>query len=133
VTDIVTMASACAEAGADALSLINTITGMAIDLKSRRPALANVTGGLSGPAIKPIALRMVWQVSRAVKLPIIGIGGITTATDALEFLLAGATAVQVEPPNHVSGGISADCRGYGKYLRENGISDVKELIGALRV
>jgi dihydroorotate dehydrogenase (NAD+) catalytic subunit len=134
VTDIVSMASACAAAGADALSLINTITGMAIDLKNRRPSLANVTGGLSGPAIKPIALRMVWQVSRAVKLPIIGIGGITTATDALEFLLAGATAVQVGTANFMSPAasqqIAADME---KYLRENGISDVKELIGALRV
>ncbi|MRR55805.1 MAG: dihydroorotate dehydrogenase [Deltaproteobacteria bacterium] len=134
VTDIVTMASACAEAGADALSLINTITGMAIDLKSRRPALANVTGGLSGPAIKPIALRMVWQVSRAVKLPIIGIGGITTATDALEFLLAGATAVQVGTANFMSPAASQQIAAdIGKYLRENGISGVKELIGALRV
>jgi dihydroorotate dehydrogenase (NAD+) catalytic subunit len=134
VTDIVTMASACAEAGADALSLINTITGMAIDLKSRRPALANVTGGLSGPAIKPIALRMVWQVSKAVKLPIIGIGGITTATDALEFLLAGATAVQVGTANFMSPAASQQIAvDMEKYLRENGISDVKELIGALRV
>jgi dihydroorotate dehydrogenase (NAD+) catalytic subunit len=134
VTDIVKMASACADAGADALSLINTITGMAIDLKSRRPALANVTGGLSGPAIKPIALRMVWQVSRAVKLPVIGIGGITTATDALEFLLAGATAVQVGTANFMSPAASQQiAAGMEKYLQDNGISDVKELIGALRV
>ena len=89
VTDIVEMALACEGAGADALSVINTLTGMAIDLERRRPVLANVTGGLSGPAIKPVALRMVWQVAKAVKLPVIGIGGIMSATDALEFMLAG--------------------------------------------
>lgn len=134
VTDIVEMAQACAEADADALSLINTITGMAIDLKNRRPALANATGGLSGPAIKPIALRMVWQVSRAVKLPIIGIGGITSGTDALEFMLAGATAVQVGTANFISPGSSQRiAEEMERYLRENGIADVKELIGGLRV
>jgi dihydroorotate dehydrogenase (NAD+) catalytic subunit len=134
VTDIVEMASACAEAEADALSLINTITGMAIDLKTRRPSLANATGGLSGPAIKPVALRMVWQVSRAVKLPIIGIGGITSATDALEFILAGATAVQVGTANFMSPAASQQiAEDMETYLRENGIDDVKELIGALRV
>jgi dihydroorotate dehydrogenase (NAD+) catalytic subunit len=134
VTDIVEMAQACAEADADALSLINTITGMAIDLKNRRPALANATGGLSGPAIKPIALRMVWQVSRAVKLPIIGIGGITSGTDALEFMLAGATAVQVGTANFMSPGSSQRiAEEMEKYLRENGIAEVKELIGGLRV
>ncbi|MDD2336976.1 MAG: dihydroorotate dehydrogenase, partial [Geobacteraceae bacterium] len=134
VTDIVEMASACAEAEADALSLINTITGMSIDLKTRRPSLANITGGLSGPAIKPVALRMVWQVSRAVKLPIIGIGGIATATDVLEFLLAGATAVQVGTANFMSPAASQRiAEDLETYLRENGINDVKELIGALRV
>jgi dihydroorotate dehydrogenase (NAD+) catalytic subunit len=134
VTDIVEMAHACAEADADALSLINTITGMAIDLKSRRPALANVTGGLSGPAIKPVALRMVWQVARAVKLPIIGIGGITSATDALEFLVAGATAVQVGTANFMAPDASQRiAEDMERYLRENGIADVKELIGSLRV
>jgi dihydroorotate dehydrogenase (NAD+) catalytic subunit len=95
VTNIVEMAHASVDAGADAISLINTLTGMAIDLKKRRPVLANVTGGLSGPAIKPVALRMVWQVAKAVKVPVIGIGGITTAVDALEFIVAGATAVQI--------------------------------------
>lgn len=134
VTDIVEMAQACAEADADALSLINTITGMAIDLNGRRPALANVTGGLSGPAIKPIALRMVWQVAQAVKLPIIGIGGITCGTDALEFILAGATAVQVGTANFMSPGASQRiAEEMEKWLRENGVADVKELIGALRV
>jgi dihydroorotate dehydrogenase (NAD+) catalytic subunit len=134
VTDIVEMAVACEEAEADALSLINTITGMSIDLKTRRPSLANVTGGLSGPAIKPVALRMVWQVYRAVKLPIIGIGGITTATDVLEFLLAGATAVQVGTANFMSPVASQRiAENLETYLLENGIKDVKELIGALQV
>jgi dihydroorotate dehydrogenase (NAD+) catalytic subunit len=95
VTDITAIARAVEDAGADAVSLINTLLGMAIDVGSRRPKLANIMGGLSGPAIKPIALRMVFQVSRAVKIPVIGIGGITTAEDALEFLIAGASAVQV--------------------------------------
>lgn len=132
VTDIVEMAQACAEAEADALSLINTLTGMAIDLQKRRPVLANVTGGFSGPALKPIALRMVWQVARAVGIPVIGIGGITNATDALEFLLAGAVAVQIGTANFITPGIAekiaADME---RYLVENRISDVKELIGAL--
>lgn len=134
VTDIVEMAAACADADADALSLINTLTGMAIDLRNRKPYLANCTGGLSGPAIKPVALRMVWQVSRAVQLPIIGIGGITNATDALEFLLAGATAVQVGTANFMTPDASQRiAEDIEKYLRENGIEDVKELIGAIRV
>jgi dihydroorotate dehydrogenase (NAD+) catalytic subunit len=134
VTDIVAMAAACAEAGADALSLINTLTGMAIDLQKRRPSLANGTGGLSGPAIKPIALRMVWQVYRAVKLPLIGIGGISSATDALEFILAGATAVQVGTVNFTSPAASQRiAEDMAAYLEENGIAAVKELIGALQV
>jgi dihydroorotate dehydrogenase (NAD+) catalytic subunit len=134
VTDIVAMARACADAGADALSLINTLTGMAIDLQKRRPVLANITGGLSGPAIKPVALRMVWQVARAVKLPLIGIGGIMTAHDALEFLLAGATAVQVGTANFLDPSAAQTiARGMERYLAENGIADVKQLIGALEV
>ena len=108
VTDIVEMALACEGAGADALSVINTLTGMAIDLERRRPVLANVTGGLSGPAIKPVALRMVWQVARAVKVPVIGIGGIMSATDALEFMLAGATAVQVGTASFVNPGAAQE-------------------------
>lgn len=134
VTDIVAMATACAEAGVDALSLINTITGMAVDLQNRRPALANCTGGLSGPAIKPVALRMVWQVYQAVKLPLIGIGGIMTATDALEFMLVGATAVQVGTANFISPNAAQRiAEDMSRYLADNGIADVKELIGALRV
>ncbi|SNB45603.1 dihydroorotate dehydrogenase [Geobacter sp. DSM 9736] len=134
VTDVVEMANACAEAGADALSLINTLTGMAIDLRSRRPVLANVTGGLSGPAIKPVALRMVWQVAKAVKVPVIGIGGIMTADDALEFILAGATAVQVGTANFLDPSAAATIAcGMEHYLTENGIGTVKELIGALQL
>lgn len=132
VTNVVEMANACVDAGADALSLINTLTGMAIDLKKRRPILANMTGGLSGPAIKPVALRMVWQVAQAVKVPIIGIGGIMTATDALEFMLAGATAVQVGTANFLDPSAAQTiAEGMETYLEENGIADVKELIGAL--
>src|SRR5512138_1692441 len=132
VTDIVALARACVDAGAEALSLINTLTGMAIDLAKRRPILANVTGGLSGPAIKPVALRMVWQVARAVQVPIIGIGGIMTATDALEFILAGAMAVQVGTANFLDPSAAQTiAEGMEKYLEENGIADVKELVGAL--
>ena len=101
VTDVVAMAKACADAGADALSLINTLIGMAIDINTRRPVLANVTGGLSGPAIKPVALRMVLQVARAVKIPVIGMGGVSSARDVIEMMLAGATAVQVGAQNLV--------------------------------
>jgi len=132
VTDIVAMAKACVDAGADSLSLINTLVGMAIDIKTRRPVLANITGGFSGPAIKPIALRMVWQVARAVKVPIIGIGGIMNATDALEFILAGASAVQVGTASFINPGaaqtIADDMEAW---LVANGVADVKSLIGAL--
>ena len=132
VTDIVEMAQACEGAGADALSVINTLTGMAIDLERRRPVLANITGGLSGPAIKPVALRMVWQVAKAVKLPIIGIGGIMSATDALEFVLAGATAVQVGTASFVNPAAAQEiAEGMEQWLAERGIADIKSLIGAL--
>ena len=134
VTDIVSMAQACVDAGADALSLINTLTGMAIDLQKRRPILANVTGGLSGPAIKPVALRMVWQVAKAVRIPIIGIGGIMTAVDALEFILAGATAVQIGTANFLDPSAAQTiARDMEHYLASHGISDIKSLIGALEV
>lgn len=132
VTDIVGMARACEEAGADALSLINTLTGMAIDLQKRRPVLANLTGGLSGPAIKPIALRMVWQVAKAVKLPVIGIGGIISATDALEFILAGATAIQVGTASFLDPSATQTiARDMERYLAENGIAGIREMIGSL--
>jgi dihydroorotate dehydrogenase (NAD+) catalytic subunit len=134
VTDVVLMAKACADAGADALSLINTLTGMAIDLDRRRPILANITGGLSGPAIKPVALRMVWQVARNVKLPIIGIGGIMNARDALEFILAGATAVQVGTASFLDPSAAQTiAQEMEKYLIDNGIPSIASMIGALEV
>src|SRR5512137_2068129 len=133
VTDITVMARACVDAGAEALSLINTLTGMAIDLQKRRPILANVTGGLSGPAIKPVALRMVWQVSKAVDVPLIGIGGIMNATDALEFLLAGASAVQIGTANFLNPFTAQEvAEDMAKWLVANGVADVNELVGALR-
>ena len=126
------MAHACVDAGADALSLINTLIGMAIDLKKRRPVLANITGGLSGPAIKPVALRMVWLVAKAVKVPIVGIGGIMNATDALEFILAGATAVQVGTASFINPGAAQTiAEEMEAWLVANGVADVKSLIGAL--
>lgn len=132
VTDVVAMARACEDAGADCLSLINTLTGMAIDLNRRRPVLANITGGFSGPAIKPIALRMVWQVAKAVKVPIIGIGGIMNATDALEFMLAGATAVQVGTASFINPGAAQQiAEEMQAWLAANGVADIKSLIGAL--
>ncbi|HZV81414.1 MAG TPA: dihydroorotate dehydrogenase [Geobacteraceae bacterium] len=133
VTDVVAMARACVDAGAEALSLINTLTGMAIDINSRRPILANITGGLSGPAIKPVALRMVWQVSRAVKVPLIGIGGIMNATDALEFILAGATAVQVGTASFLNPAAAEEiAAGMESWLVEKGVKDISELVGALK-
>ncbi|MDD2735155.1 MAG: dihydroorotate dehydrogenase [Desulfuromonadaceae bacterium] len=132
VTDVVVMARACEDAGADALSLINTLIGMAIDLNRRRPVLANITGGFSGPAIKPIALRMVWQVAQAVKVPIIGIGGIMNAVDALEFMLAGATAVQVGTASFTNPGAAQKiAEDMEVWLTANGVADIKSLIGAL--
>jgi dihydroorotate dehydrogenase (NAD+) catalytic subunit len=132
VTDIVSIAQAVAEAGADALSLINTITGMAVDIDSRRPKLANITGGLSGPAIRPVAVRMVWQTARAVDIPVIGIGGIMNHRDALEFLIAGATAIQVGTANFVNPGTTmAVIEGLADHLRTHAIPDINELIGSL--
>jgi dihydroorotate dehydrogenase (NAD+) catalytic subunit len=132
VTDVVAMARACIDAGADALSLINTLTGMAIDLNRRRPVLANITGGFSGPAIKPIALRMVWQVAQAVDVPIIGIGGIMNAIDALEFILAGATAVQVGTASFINPSAAQEIAdGMEAWLLANGVESVRSLIGAL--
>lgn len=132
VTDIVLMARSAVEAGADALSLINTLLGMAIDAGTKRPKLANVTGGLSGPAIKPVALRMVYQVAKAVKIPIVGMGGIMTAQDALEFLIAGARAVAVGTANFVD---PASCfriiEGLRSYLIEYQIPRLQDLTGSL--
>jgi dihydroorotate dehydrogenase (NAD+) catalytic subunit len=132
VTDIVEIANSVEAAGADGLSLINTLLGMAIDAETRRPLLARVVGGLSGPAIKPVALRMVWQVANAVKIPIVGMGGVMDATDAIEFMLAGATAVAVGTANFVDP--SATMRvldGLGEYCHRHGVDRVGDLIGAL--
>ncbi len=132
VTDIVPIAQAVAAAGADALSLINTITGMAVDIDTRRPKLANITGGLSGPAIRPVAVRMVWQAARAVEIPVIGIGGIMNHRDALEFLIAGASAVQVGTANFVNPATTmAIIDGLESYLQTREIADIKDLIGSL--
>lgn len=132
VTDIAEMARAAEAAGADALSLINTITGMKIDVHRRKFALANKTGGMSGPAIKPIAVRMVYQASRAVKIPIIGMGGIATAEDAVEFLLAGASAVSIGAMNFVNPYVTMEViRGIEDYMRRYGIENVSEIIGAV--
>ncbi|MHC1774794.1 MAG: dihydroorotate dehydrogenase [Lentimicrobium sp.] len=134
VTSIIEIAQAVEAAGADAVSLINTLLGMAIDAEKRKPVLSTITGGLSGPAIKPIALRMVWQVAKAVKIPVIGIGGITTATDAIEFLLAGASAIQVGTANFVDPQATIKViAGIEDYMQRHGISDVKELIGGLKI
>jgi dihydroorotate dehydrogenase (NAD+) catalytic subunit len=134
VTDITEIARAVEAAGADCISLINTITGMAIDIGTRKPKLANITGGLSGPAIKPVALRMVWQVAGAVKIPVVGIGGIMTAEDALEFIIAGATAIQVGTANFVNPRTTIEIvEGIEAYLGETGIGSVNDLIGSLEV
>jgi dihydroorotate dehydrogenase (NAD+) catalytic subunit len=134
VTDIVTIARAVADAGADAISLINTLVGMAVDVRTRRPKIGNVTGGLSGPAIRPIAVRMVWQVARAVRLPIIGMGGIVTAEDALEFLIAGATAVAVGTANFIDPEAPVKViEGLEQYCTANGIRDIRQLIGSLDI
>ncbi len=133
VTDIALMAKVAEDAGADAVSLINTITGMAIDIRTRRPKLANITGGLSGPAIKPIAVRMVYEAYRAVNIPIIGMGGIMNSEDAIEFMIAGATAVAVGTANFVNPSVTLDIiKGIESFMGKGGIMDVKNLVGGLR-
>ncbi|MCI6919773.1 MAG: dihydroorotate dehydrogenase [Lachnospiraceae bacterium] len=132
VTDITEMAKAAEAAGADAISLINTITGMKIDIHRRTFALANKTGGMSGPAIKPVAVRMVYQASHAVKIPVIGMGGIATAEDAIEFLLAGATAVSVGAVNFMNPYATVEIvDGIEQYMTKYGVEDIQELIGAV--
>ena len=132
VTDITEIARAAEASGADAISLINTLLGMAIDVKRRRPVLARVVGGFSGPAVKPVALRMVWQCSKAVSVPILGMGGVTTGTDAVEFMLAGATAVAVGTVNFMNPQATVDViDGIIDYCEEQGVNDVNDLIGAL--
>ncbi len=134
VTDITEIARSVEAEGADSISLINTITGMAIDIETRRPKLANITGGLSGPAIKPVALRMVWQTAQSVKIPVIGIGGIMTAKDALEFLIAGAVAVQIGTANFINTHSTIDIiEGIEAFLMERNIADIANIIGTLEV
>jgi len=134
VTDIKTIAQAAEEAGADALSLINTLVGMAIDIDSRQPKLANISGGLSGPAVKPVALWLVWQVFQTVNIPVIGIGGIIKVEDALEFIIAGARAIEIGTANFVNTRVTIEIiEGIEKYLTENNIKDVNELVGSMKI
>jgi len=130
VTNIVDFALAVEEEGADSISLINTLLGMAVDVKKMKPALSTITGGLSGPAIKPIAVRMVWQVAKAVKIPVIGIGGIMTAADAIEFILAGASAIQVGTASFIDPLASVKIlEGIEHYLSAKGFTDIKDIVG----
>jgi dihydroorotate dehydrogenase (NAD+) catalytic subunit len=134
VTDIRELAKAAEAEGADALSLVNTFVGMAIDVDKRRPVLANVSGGLSGPAIRPLAVWMTWQVRRAVSIPIVGMGGIMTARDAMEFIVAGATAIQVGTANFVNPRAAVDvAEGLAAWLQDHGVSSIREMVGATLV
>lgn len=134
VTDITEIARAAEESGADSISLINTLLGMAIDAERKRPVLSTITGGLSGPAVKPVALRMVWQVSNVVNIPVIGMGGIMNWKDAVEFMLAGASAVQIGTANFVDPRVTIQVEdGINNYLDRHGYNSVKEIIGALEV
>ena len=134
VTDIVDMAKAIEAAGADAISLINTLLGMAIDLKTRKPILGNIVGGLSGPAVKPIALRMVWQVANAVKVPIIGMGGVMNTEDALEFMLAGASAIAVGTANFINPSVAVTvAQGMKHYLKQEKLTHISQVIGQLKI
>lgn len=134
VTDITEIAFAVEAAGADAISLINTVTGMSVDIETRRPRLANVTGGLSGPAVKPIALRMVWQTAQALKIPVIGAGGIRTAADAIEFLIAGASAVEIGTANFLNPSVTIEVlEGIQEYMARHQIKHMKDLIGSLTI
>jgi len=134
VTDITEIARAVEAEGADSISMINTLLGMAIDAEKRRPVLSTITGGLSGPAVKPIALRMVWQTAQTVKVPIIGMGGIASATDAIEFLLAGASAVEVGTYNFVDPSVTTQIvNGIEDYMHRHGFTDIQDLIGALQI
>lgn len=133
VTDISAMAKVAEDSGADAVSLINTLTGMVIDIRRRRPALANRIGGLSGPAVRPVAVRMVWETCKAVKIPVVGLGGIVNANDALEFLIAGARAVAVGTANFVNPLATIQIiEGLEKFLSEEGIPDINKLIGSIQ-
>jgi len=132
VTNIAEIAKAVQDVGADGVSLINTLLGIAVNAETRKPLLSTITGGLSGPAVKPVALRMVWQVSKAVNIPIIGMGGIMNATDAIEFMLAGASAIQVGTANFIDPTVTMKIvDGIEDYMRRHGVSDVNDLIGAM--
>ncbi len=134
VTDITVIAKAVSDAGADAISLINTLSGMAIDIKTRKPKLANIIGGLSGPAIKPVALKMVWQVAKTIKLPIIGVGGIMTYEDAIEFMIAGASAVQIGTANFIDPASSEKIiDGLKLYCGQNSIRNINEIAGSIAI
>ena len=134
VTDITEIARAAENGGADSVSLINTLLGMAIDAEKRRPLLSTVTGGMSGAAVKPIALRMVWQVAKAVKIPVIGLGGIMNWRDAVEFLLAGASAIQIGTANFIDPTVTGKvAEGIDNYLNRHGFKSVTDIIGALEV
>jgi dihydroorotate dehydrogenase (NAD+) catalytic subunit len=132
VTNIAEIAKAVQDVGADGVSLINTLLGIAVNAETRKPLLSTITGGLSGPAVKPVALRMVWQVSKAVNIPIIGMGGIMNATDAIEFMLAGASAIEVGTANFIDPTVTMKIvDGIEDYMRRHGVSDVNDLIGAM--
>ena len=132
VTDIAEIARVCEAEGADSFSLINTLMGMAIDVERRKPVLSIKTGGLSGPCVKPVALRMVWQVARAVKIPVIGLGGISCAEDAIEFLMAGATAIEIGTANFIDPAIAYKVKvGIGEWLDRHGCNSIQEIIGAI--
>lgn len=134
VTDIVEMAKHVEDAGADIISMINTLLGMVIDTRTWKPVLGNIVGGLSGPAVKPVAVRMVWQVAQAVKVPIIGMGGIMTAEDAIEFFLAGASAVSIGTANFVNPAVSMDVtRGINEYLDARGLKSIQDIIGQVKI
>lgn len=134
VTDIKVIAKACEDAGADSISLINTLVGMAVDVKTRKPKIANVIGGLSGPAIKPVAVRLTWEVAKTVKIPVVGMGGISCLEDALEFLIVGASAVQVGTANFFNPKVTMEIiDGLEKYMAANGIAKVSDLVGTLKL
>jgi dihydroorotate dehydrogenase (NAD+) catalytic subunit len=134
VTSIVDIARVVEDAGADAVSLINTLMGMVIDIEKRKPVLSIATGGMSGPAVKPVAVRCVWQVAKAVKIPVVGLGGITNATDAIEFLLAGASAIEVGTANFMDPAVTGKIvDGINDYLDRHGFSSVRDIIGALEI
>ena len=132
VTSIQEIALAVEGVGADSVSLINTLMGMAVNVKTRKPVLSTVTGGLSGPCVKPVALRMVWQVAKVVKIPVVGLGGISCANDAIEFLLAGASAIQIGTANFIDPTVTIKViDGINDYLDQNGFKSVKEIIGLI--